>query len=158
MNTLVRKLCLVLMATVAAAAAWAAEPVSTSLFGSTAIGGKDTVSYHEAAVRQSHRVSEGESRFEVKYLGATWRFASQASADRFSANPAAYAPRFNGFCANALSTGEGLVRTDGQVWEFFGDKLFLFYAEPGRQRWLKGDWQSYEREADKAWQAIIQKR
>lgn len=158
MNTLIRTLFLVLIAALAAAPGWAAEPVSSGLFGSTAIGGKDTVSYHDAAVRQSHRVSEGESRYEVKYLGATWRFVTQASADKFAASPAAYVPRYNGFCANALSTGEGLVRTDGQVWEFFGDKLFLFYAEPGRQRWLKGDAQAFERVADKAWQAILQKR
>ncbi len=158
MNVLVRSFSAVLITAFAATAGWAAEPVSTGLFGSTAIGGKDTVSYHDPAVRKSHRVSDGEGRFEVKYLGASWRFASQASADKFAASPAAYVPRYNGYCANALSTGEGLVRTDGQVWEFFGDKLFLFYGEAGRQRWLKGEWQPYEREANNAWQAILQKR
>ena len=158
MKSALRSLIFVFIAALAAATAWAAEPVSTGLFGSTAIGGRDTVSYHDPAVRQSHRVSEGESRYEVKYLGAIWRFATQASADKFGANPAVYVPHYNGYCANALSTGEGLVRTDGQVWEFFGDKLFLFYGESGRQRWLKGDSQAFEREADKAWQAILQKR
>ena len=158
MNPLIRSLFLVLIAALTAAPGGAAEPVSIGRFGNTAIGGKDTVSYHAPAVRQSHRVSEGESRYAVKCLGATWRFATQASADRFAASPAAYVPRYDGYCANALSTGEGLVRTDGQVWEFFGDKLFLFYAEPGRQPWLKGDALAYEREADKAWQAILQKQ
>ena len=138
--------------------AQAAEPVSTTVYGSTAIGGKDTVSYHTDGVKQSHKVAEGDERFAVRYLGATWRFASQASADRFAANPAAFAPRYNGHCANALSSDEGLVRTDGEVWEFFGDKLYLFYAERGRQRWLKGDWQAYRRQADTAWQAILDKR
>ena len=138
--------------------AQAAEPVSTSAFGSTAIGGKDTSSYFTDTVKQSHKVTEGDPRFEVKYLGATWRFASQASADRFAASPAAFVPSYNGHCANALASGEGLVRTNGEVWEFFGDKLYLFYAEGGRQRWLKGDWQAYRRQADAAWQAIRDKR
>ena len=133
--------------------ALAAEPVSTSFFGNTAIGGQDTVSYHAPALRQSHRVLEGDSRFEVSYLGANWRFASIESADRFAADPAKYIPRYNGFCANALSLGEGLVKTDGTVWEFFGDQLYLFYGESGRQRWLTGDWQSYRSQADAAWQA-----
>ncbi len=137
--------------------AQAAEPVSTGVFGSTAIGGKDTASYHTDAVKQSHQVAEGDKRFEVRYLGASWRFASQASADRFAANPTAFVPSYNGHCANALASGEGLVRTDGEVWEFFGDKLYLFYAEGGRQRWLKGDWQAYKRQADAAWQAIRDK-
>ena len=66
-------------------------------------------------------------------------------------------PEYNGFCSNALALGEGLIRTDGSVWEFFGDKLHLFYAERGRQRWLDGDWKAYNREAAKAWAAIVKK-
>jgi len=51
----------------------------------------------------------------------------------------------------ALSLGEGLIKTDGTVWEFFGGNLHLFYAERGRQRWLNGDWEAYKVQADKAW-------
>jgi YHS domain-containing protein len=137
--------------------ALASEPVNASFLGHTAIGGKDTVSYFDAQVRASHQVAEGADRFEVQYLGANWRFASQASADKFAANPAAYVPEYNGFCSNALALGEGLIKTDGSVWEFFGDKLHLFYAERGRQRWLQGDWQAYNREAGRAWAAILEK-
>ncbi|QCB46295.1 YHS domain-containing (seleno)protein [Hydrogenophaga sp. PAMC20947] len=139
------------------APAFAAEPVSTSYFGNTAIGGKDTVSYFSVKARSSHQVVEGLDRFEVEHLGATWRFASQASADKFTANPAAYVPEYNGYCSNALASGEGLIKTDGSVWEFFGDKLHLFYAEAGRQRWITGDWKAYNQEAAKAWAAILKK-
>ncbi len=135
----------------------AAEPVSTGFFGNTAIGGHDTVSYHTPAVRQAHAVLAGESRFEVRYLGASWRFASRESADRFAADPARYVPHYNGHCANALSLGEGLVTTNGKVWEFFGDALFLFYAEAGRQRWLTGDWKAYRAQADAAWRGFVSK-
>lgn len=138
-------------------AAHAAEPVSTGFVSNTAIGGQDTVSYFSAEVRKAHKVQEGDKRFEVAYLGANWRFASRASADKFAADPAKYTPHYNGHCANALSLGEGLVTTDGTVWEFFGDELFLFYAEPGRQRWLTGDWKAYRAQADAAWQVIVAK-
>ena len=137
--------------------AYAREPVSTSFFGNTAIGGKDSVSYHAADVKASHSVVEGDKRFEVQYLGATWRFASRESAQKFAADPAAYAPMYNGHCANALSLGEGLVKTDGSVWEFFGDKLYLFYAEAGRQRWVKGDWRQLQGQADAAWRRLLEK-
>lgn len=133
--------------------AHAAVPVSASGAGPTAIGGHDTVSYHLPAVRQSHRVLAGDARFVVMYLGARWQFASRESAERFAAEPARYVPQYNGFCANALALGEGLIRTEGTVWEFFGDRLYLFFAERGRQRWLTGDWQSYRSQADVAWQA-----
>ncbi len=135
----------------------AAEPVSTGFFGDTAIGGKDTVSYHLPAQRKAHRVLEGDARFEVAYLGANWRFASRESAERFAADPAKYIPSYNGFCANALALGEGLIRTDGSIWEFFGDRLYLFYGERGRQRWLGGDWTVYRQQADAAWQAAMRK-
>lgn len=133
----------------------AAEPVSTSWINGLAIGGKDTVSYYSADARERHQVADGDGSFTVQYLGVPWRFASKASADRFAANPANYVPRYNGHCSNGLSLGEGLIRTDGSVWEFFGDKLHLFYAERGRQRWLNGDWQAYRQQADTAWKEIV---
>ena len=133
----------------------AAPPVSASGASQTAIGGYDTVSYHLPAVRQSHAAFVGEERFAVPYLGARWQFASRESAQRFAAEPVRYLPQYNGFCANALSLGEGLIRTNGAVWEFFGDRLYLFYAERGRQRWLTGNWQSYLGQADAAWLAAL---
>lgn len=133
----------------------AAEPVSTRYWNSTAIGGQDTVAYHSAPVRLSHQQIQGEKRFAVLWNNASWYFASQASADKFSADPERYRPEYNGYCSNALSLGEGLIATEGSVWEFFGDKLHLFYAERGRQRWLTGDWSRYQLEADQAWAALL---
>ena len=135
----------------------AAEPVSKSYWGDKAIGSHDTVAYHLAAVKTSHREVLGNKRYLVKYSGANWYFANQAAADKFKQNPEQYKPRFNGFCANALSLGEGLVPTNGKVWDFFGDQLHLFYAEAGRQRWLKGDWQQYQQIADQAWISLKNK-
>lgn len=132
-------------------ALFAAEPVSQSYFGSVAIGGMDTAAYHLPQVQKEHKAVMGDSKFTVKWKGAKWRFASQASADKFASDPELYQPLYNGFCSNALSLGEGLIKTDGTVWDFFGGKLHLFYAESGRQRWLSGDWKAYKVQADKAW-------
>ncbi len=131
------------------------EPVSTGYWGKVAIGQHDTIAYHSPAVRLSHRPEQGDKRFVVQWQGADWYFASQASADKFAAEPHRYRPQYNGHCSNALSLGEGLIVTDGTVWEFFGDNLHLFYAERGRQRWLNGDWLSYKQQADRAWNAIL---
>lgn len=133
----------------------AAEPVSKDARDGVAIGGMDTVSYHDGRTKKSPVVAAGGDRFEVEHLGAKWRFASRQSADRFAASPAAFVPRYNGHCANALALGEGLIATDGSVWEFFGDRLHLFYAERGRQRWLKGEWRHYQAQADAAWQGLL---
>lgn len=137
-----------------AQSALADPPVSKSSLGGVAIGGHDTTAYSRLTRDPRASAVDGEKRYEVDYLGATWRFASAESRDAFQADPERYLPGYNGFCANALSLGEGLVRTDGSHWEIFGDELFLFYADRGRQRWLDGDWQVYRREADSAWRAL----
>lgn len=134
---------------------FANEPVSTGFWSNVAIGKHDTLAYHQSGLTGSTPVSKGEKRFIVTWQGADWYFASQASADKFAKNPRKYSPTYNGHCANALSLGEGLINTDGRVWEFFDDTLYLFYAERGRQRWLKGNWKDYQKEADQAWQAIL---
>lgn len=133
-------------------------PVSVTWTNGVAIGGHDTVAYHSGTAQAARQAVPGNSRFRVDYLGVPWYFARQASADRFAANPAAFAPQYNGHCANGLSLDEGLIRTNGTVWEFFGDKLYLFYAERGRQRWMNGDWQSYRRHADEAWKTLVAQR
>jgi len=102
---------LVAMMITALAPLHAAEPVSKSRFRSVAIGGHDAVVYHSLTPNPQAAAEKGEKGFVVKYKGAKWRFVSQASADLFAADPARYAPAYNGHCANALSLGKGLVRT-----------------------------------------------
>lgn len=138
-------------------AVFAGEPVSKSYFGSVAIGGIDTTAYYLPQVQKEHKEVVGESQFTVEWKEAKWHFASQHSADKFASDPERYQPHYNGFCSNALSLGEGLITTDGTVWEFFGDELHLFYAERGRQRWLKGDWKLYKKQADNAWAELRRK-
>ncbi len=130
----------------------ALEPVSKGLFSNVAIGGIDTVSYHEVG---DGKEKLGTKRYGFAWNGAIWRFADRASRDKFAANPQAWVPQFNGHCANALSLGEGLIQTDGTVWAFFDDKLYLFYAERGLVRWQSGDYRQYQKEAERAWQLAI---
>ncbi len=141
----------------AASAAQAAEPVSKSRFGGVAIGGHDSVAYHELQREPQALAAEGNKRFTVEYKGAKWHFASEESAERFRADPERFTPAYNGFCANALSLGEGLIRTDGTHWEIFDDNLYLFFAARGRERWTDGNWEAYKADADKAWSVLSKK-
>lgn len=136
--------------------ATAEEPVSKSFFGGVAIGGMDTVAYHTQEARDSGESVAGNDRYEFEWKGATWRFANEASRDKFAENPDKWVPEFNGHCANALSIGQGLVKTDGSVWQFFDDKLYLFYAEAGLKRWQGGDFRKYRQKAEEAWLEIVQ--
>jgi len=120
----------------------AEEPVSKSRFKGVAIGGHDTVAYHSLSSNPQQMAVGGKKSFTIEHKGAKWRFLNQGSADLFRDNPSAYEPAYNGFCANALSLGNGLVRTNGTHWEILDNKLYLFYAADGRDRWVEGDWKT----------------
>ena len=130
------------------------SPVSTSRFGNVAIGGYDTVAYHHPDAIKSHQASEGKKTWVHQWRGANWRFASEDSYEAFKTNPEKYRPAYGGFCSNALSLGEGLIKTDGTHWEIFGDQLHLFYAARGRDRWLDGNYEQYNAQAAEAWKQI----
>lgn len=134
--------------------ATAAEPVSKSRFGGIAIDGHDTVAYQQLQRDPQEAAVEGDKRYTVEYKGAKWHFVSEESSELFKAQPDKYSPAYNGFCANALSLGEGLIRTDGTHWEIFEDKLYLFYAGRGRDRWVDGNWKTYKVDADAAWERL----
>lgn len=132
----------------------AAEPVSKSRSSGVAIGGHDSVAYHQIERQPQDNAIQGVKTYTVEYKGAEWHFASKKSSELFAANPDQYSPSYNGHCANALSVGAGLVPTDGTHWEIFEDKLFLFYAARGRERWTEGNWKSYKVAADAAWEKL----
>ena len=133
----------------------ASEPVSKSFLTGIAIGGHDTVAYHRLGNSEPHRAIEGIQTWKTEWKGADWLFSSKTDRDLFAADPERYSPAYNGFCANALSLGEGLISTDGSHWQIFGNRLYTFYAARGRERWLAGDFEAYKLIADKAWKSLV---
>ena len=122
-----------------------------------ALHGIDVISYRGLERNPWGEPSVGDKTFPVTYKGATWIFGSQESADKFKANPEGFAPAYNGYCANALSIGNGLLATSGKIWEIFGNELHLFYAPRGRKRWVNGDWKKFKIDADAAWAELKHK-
>jgi YHS domain-containing protein len=145
---------LLILASLFTSALHAAEPVSKSRWGGVAIGGHDSVAYHQLQKAAQQLAVEGSKSYVVEYKGARWLFATEEASELFSADPDRYSPAYNGYCANALSLGEGLVRTDGTHWSIFGDKLYLFYAAGGEERWNDGNWEAYKVDADAAWEKL----
>lgn len=154
LHNMVSKTSLLIVALLFSGLIQAAEPVSKSKPDGVAIGGHDSVAYHQLEADPQEKAVNGDSLFVVEYKGAKWRFADQASAEKFAADPKKYSPAYNGHCANALSLGRGLVPTDGTHWEIFNDQLYLFFAARGRDRWLDGGWEKYKADADAAWDKL----
>ena len=137
-------------------AAFAAPPVNTlkaGIFGGhtdTAILGYDPVAYFTDG-----KPLKGQDNLVTEWMGAKWKFASQAHLDLFKASPDKYAPQYGGYCAYGVSQ-DNLVSIEPDKFKLLDGKLYLNYDAAVQAKWLK-DPQGFIREADAKFQALLKK-
>jgi len=112
--------------------------------GGIAMHGYDPVAYFSAG-----RPMAGSERFEAKWMGATWRFASEDNRERFLSDPARYVPRYGGFCAYAVSVNR-LADVDPNRWEIVEGRLYLNANRLASALWRIGRDRNV-RAADRHW-------
>jgi len=66
----------------------------------------------------------GKANITAEYNGATWAFASEEHREKFLADPAKYAPAYDGHCAFGISKG-GKVPGNPNLWRIVDGKLYL---------------------------------
>jgi YHS domain-containing protein len=66
----------------------------------------------------------GSAAITAEYNGATFAFSTEANRDRFVADPAAFAPQFDGHCAYGAAKG-GKVPGNPNLWRIVDGKLYL---------------------------------
>lgn len=93
-----------------------------------AVSGYDVVAYHslsqsKVGVAQPPAVA-GSPAYTAEYNGAKWAFASAANRDAFLADPAKYAPAYDGHCAFGVAKG-GKVPANPHLWRIRDGKLYL---------------------------------
>ncbi|WP_022706094.1 YHS domain-containing (seleno)protein [Paracoccus zeaxanthinifaciens] len=122
-----------------------------------AVSGYDVVSYFDlpqAALGQPQPTpAKGLKQFTATYNGASFAFASAANRDRFLADPAAFAPQYDGHCAYSVAKG-GKVPGNPNLWRIVDGKLYLnitdrvvgFWEEdiPGNITLAEGKWGGIE--------------
>ena len=122
-----------------------------------AVSGYDVVAYFSldqapVGTAQPEGV-KGLSAITAEYNGAAFAFSTQANRDAFQANPAKYAPQFDGHCAYGVSKG-GKVPANPNLWRIIDGKLYLnitenvvgFWEEdiPGNITLADGNWGGIE--------------
>ena len=134
-----------------------------------AISGYDAVAYFnlpqkDVGMMQPHAVP-GRADITAEYNGATWAFASEENREMFLADPAKYAPAFDGHCAYGIVKG-GKVPANPNLWRIVDGKLYLNITPPVVGLWsedisgnitaAKGNWTDLESKSasDKSWMAI----
>ncbi len=140
---------LLFVLSLAAAPVQAKNPVYTGTFSSLAVSGYDPVAYFKAG-----NPVEGSAKHELKWNGATWRFASAANLAAFKANPQKFAPQYGGYCAWAVSQGY-TASTDPTAWRIVDNKLYLNYSH-GVQRQWEEDIPGNIAKGDKNWPKVLE--
>jgi hypothetical protein len=93
------------------------------VFGSSAVRGYDVGAYFTQG-----KPVEGKREFAHKWNNTIWRFASAQHRDLFFADPAKYAPQYDGWCASAVSQG-ATTSIEHAAWRIDDDKLYLNYSK-----------------------------
>jgi YHS domain-containing protein len=125
-----------------------------------AVSGYDVVAYHSLDQVPVGSVQPqavpGKAEFTAEYNGARWAFASAENRDRFVADPAKYAPAYDGHCAFGVAKG-GKVPANPHLWRIRDGQLYLnitkavvgFWEEdiPGNLKKSEVNWNTLEAKA-----------
>ena len=137
-------------------AASAAPPINTlksGFFGGrtdTAILGYDPVAYFTEG-----KPVKGQDSVAYDWMGAKWKFSTQAHLDLFKASPEKYAPQYGGYCAYGV-TQDNLVSIEPDKFKIIDGKLYLNYDTAVQATWLK-DPAGYIKQADAKFQSLLKK-
>ena len=152
-NTLLMAAAALLFSGIAGAAEPPINTLKNSFFSSrtdTAINGYDTVAYFTDG-----KPVKGQDGFVTEWMGAKWKFASQAHLDLFKASPEKYAPQYGGYCAYGVTQGS-LVKVEPEQFTVRDGKLYLNYDADVQGKWLK-DPAGYIRDADLRFPGLLKK-
>ncbi len=125
-----------------------------------AVSGFDTVSYFDLTQSAigSPQASPlpGKASITTEYNGAKFAFASEENRKRFLADPAKFAPQYDGHCAFGVAKG-GKVPGNPKLWRIIDGKLFLNIKDtvvsqweeniPGNIKSAQKNWKKLEKKA-----------
>ena len=95
-----------------------------------AMDGFDVVAYFDGAP------AKGGMSHSVEHKDKTWLFRSAENAAAFAADPDAYEPRYNGWCAYAVSEGYGAEVDFVDGWSVIDGKLYLNWDAETREAFV----------------------
>jgi YHS domain-containing protein len=112
-----------------------------------AMRGYDAVAYFK-----EKKPVKGSPEYRTEYKGSTFHFASKANLEAFTADPANYAPQYNGFCAFGVAGGYKAA-VDPAAFTVVDEKLYLNYNLDVRKQW-SADIPGFVAKADKNWPTV----
>lgn len=96
-----------------------------------AIHGYDPVAYFTNA-----KAVDGKDAHMLRWMGVDWRFSNAQNLSEFEADPWAYAPKYGGYCAFAMSKG-AIATSVPEAWTIHKGALYLNFSTGVRSIWRK---------------------
>jgi YHS domain-containing protein len=121
--------------------------IGKSPMDDVAIKGYDTVAYFKAG-----KALKGNESFTFQWHGMTWYFLTKENRDLFTASPEKYAPRYDGYCAWAMTEARK-AQTDPEVWKIVNGKLYLNCSNAAYEKWSR-DIPGNIKKADSNWPTL----
>jgi len=106
------------------------ERIVADILTGLAISGLDPVAYFTDGEPLA-----GRGDHELSYQGVVWRFRNAGNKAAFVAHPDVYMPRYGGYDAIAIGRGVA-VPGNPLLWARVGDRIYLFYDERARDRFI----------------------
>jgi hypothetical protein len=124
------------------------ERVVSDRFSGLAINGMDPVAYFT-----DREPLYGRPDQEYRYRGVIWRFCNEGNKAAFMAHPEVYMPRYGGY--DPIAVGRAVaVPGNPLVWALVRERLYLFYNEEARARFIAKPDEAILR-ADNKWPTVI---
>lgn len=123
--------------------------------GAQAQAGDDRLAlkgYDPVAYFTEKRPMLGDSRFQLEWDGAQYRFASARHRDLFRTNPDRYLPQYGNWCAASVAKGEK-VYGNPEWWLVVDDRLYLF-GKPTGPDLMSKDPSVVQSQADRNWSKV----
>lgn len=124
--------------------------VNTDSAGVALQGGHDPVAFMTEG-----KPVRGSKRWQQRYEGATYWFASEANLKIFQADPDRYVPAYGGYCGYAASIGR-VSPIDVDYFQVVDGRLVLQHNQKAFDLWNR-DVMASVREADANWPGIVQR-
>ena len=125
----------------------AADPISTSWRNDVAVNGWDIISFWQGDP------IKGDKDFEHVFMGAEWRFASEANRDLFAINPESFLPEFGGYCAWAVAHDK-LARGNPEHWTLVDGKLYFNFNDRTDRLWAENR-SAWIAKAERYWPGVL---
>jgi YHS domain-containing protein len=88
------------------------------------LDGHDVVAYH--ALDKSIK---GSAMFQTEYDGARFFFSNAGNQAAFSKEPQKYVPKYNGYCAFAVSAKNAKVPANADTFKIYNGELLVFFND-----------------------------